>query len=229
MTRTPGPSPTASPGPLEMLIVHNLQQTSVELAWPAAATGTRYTVVFDGRAIGTVGSTAVRVTGMRPGTEYRVSIAVGSAAYTAETTIKTPSATAPVGKEMTIANALTGQNVDLTASRRADGTPIIAYSPHGYANQRWVLVPAAGDTVQLRSVSSGKCVSSLGDPVAGAPLVQYACDAQAAGQRWKLTMTSDGYALSNGGFNIGIGEGCRQLVLQAPAHTRVQRWTMTAV
>ncbi|MBG6136818.1 RICIN domain-containing protein [Longispora fulva] len=227
-TRTAGPTPTGTGNPKPTLTVRDIRQTSVGLTWPAAAPGTRYTVVFDGRAIGTVQSTAVRVTGLRPGTEYRVAITVGSAAYTPEVTFTSASAAGvPTGKELTMANAYTGQNVDLTASRRADGTPIIAYAPHGYANQRWVLTPAAGDTVLIRSVASGKCVSSLGDPAAGVPLVQYACDPQSAGQRWKITATADGYTLSNGRFDVGIGEG-GQLVLQTPAHTRAQRWSLTS-
>ncbi|MEV6520438.1 RICIN domain-containing protein [Longispora sp. NPDC051575] len=226
-TQTAGPSPTKSGTPRPTVTVRDIRQTSVGLTWPAGATGTRYTVVFNGRAIGTTGSTAVRVTGLRPGTEYRVSITVGSAAYAPEVTFRTAAASAPTGKELTMANAYTGQNVDLTASRRTDGAPIIAYAPHGYANQRWVLVPAAGDTLQIRSVASGKCVSALGQAAAGVPLVQHTCDAQAVGQRWKLTLNPDGYALSLGGFDVGIGEG-GQLVLQAPSQARAQRWSLTS-
>ena len=229
----PTPTATATPVPpgLRPLSVADVTATSVRLSWPAAAAGTRYGVVLDGRVIGTTRATAVRIVGMRPATTYRAAIVVRSAPYTATVPVTTAAAAAPAaGASFRLTNALTGGVAELAGSRTADRTPLVSRAPTGAANQAWELV-AAGDAYRLRSKATGRCVAALGGVRAGAPLVQGGCGAGAVA--WTLTRTADGFALTTGDLAVGLGRSRfgdgRLLVLQRTGAGRHQSWTAVPV
>ncbi|MEV6495411.1 hypothetical protein AB0M20_43355, partial [Actinoplanes sp. NPDC051633] len=126
---SPSPTPTGSPSPdtgLAPLTVSDAQPTSVRLSWPAKAGTTRYSVVVNGRSLGTVAGTGVRVVGLRPGTAYRFQITVGGQPYTKEVSLTTAAAYTPKGAAyFSLTNALTGTTADLYGGRSADRTPLV--------------------------------------------------------------------------------------------------------
>jgi Metallo-peptidase family M12B Reprolysin-like len=221
-TPTVGPSPTGG-GPAQ-LAVDDITATSVRLSWPAAARGSRYGVVVNGQNLGTVRSAAVTITGLTPGTAYRVRIVIGSVAYTGEAEVHTPAVATPAaGAWFALTNALSGDTADLYGAGSADRTPLVTFAGNGGANQQWQL-----DGGKLRSKATGKCVVPLGRAVAGAPLVQQAC---ATAATWQLTRTGAGLSLTTGGLVAGLGAdtyaGRPLLVLQRPTGARQQAWTMS--
>jgi hypothetical protein len=232
---TPGPTATATPGPgLADLRVSDTTATSTRLAWDASGTGTRYAVVLNGRSIGQVRSTAVRVVGLRPDTTYQVSVSIVRngvlTPYTKTVTVHTATAAAPaVGVWSVFRNAWTGRVADVFGGRSAAGTPVVAYRWHGGANQQWKLEAAAGGGYLLRAKASGLCLAPLGGRVvAGTPLVQQACDNAA---HWTVALTADGVALTSpSGLVVGVGAsrffGSRLLALQPPTGARYQSWTV---
>jgi hypothetical protein len=165
----------------------------------------------------------VTITGLTPGSSYRVRIVLGSAAYTGETEVRTPAAATPAaGAWFSLTNALSGDVADLYGAGAADRTPLVAFAGNGGANQQWQL-----DGGKLRSKASGKCAAPLGRAVAGAPLVQQAC---ATAPAWQLTRTGAGLSLTTGGLAAGLGAdtyaGRPLLVLQRPTGDRQQAWAI---
>ena len=223
---TPTPTPTVSPGPngsTAKLTVVNVTATSIRLSWPAAARGSRYGVVVNGQNIGRVRSAAVSITGLTPGSAYRLQIMIGATAYTDEVEVHTPAAATPAaGTWFALTNALSGDVADLYGASSADGTPLVAFAGNGGANQHWQLVGG-----KLRSQATGKCVATLGRAVAGAPLVQQDC---ATAATWQLTRTAAGLSLTAGGLVAGLGAdtyaGRPLLVLQRPTGARQQAWAI---
>jgi limonene-1,2-epoxide hydrolase len=239
-TATPTPSTTVPPGgSLRALQASDVTTNSVRLSWPAAVANTRYAVQLDDRVLGTVTATAVRVTGMRPDTEYRFQIATVAAdgtriLYTRVTAVRTESAAA-IGsaKRLVLSNAMAGV-AELFGARSADGTPVVLGRRDGAANQQWTLEPA-GDGYLLRSPATGKCLApASGVDTVGTPVVQYACDPHSAAQIWRLTTTPYGTTLQTAGeLVLGVGGarfGERRLLeLQRPSGLRYQSWTTQAV
>jgi hypothetical protein len=228
-TTAPPPSPTASPSPTgdaPALTVTEVTSTSVRLSWPAAAAGSRYGVVVDGRTLGTVGSSGVAIVGLTPGRTYRIGITVNGAPYTATTEVTTPAAATPAaGAWFSLTNALTGDAADLYGNRSADRTPLVTFAGNGAASQQWTLTDG-----KLTSKATGKCVAPLGGQAAdGVPLVQADC---ATAPQWQLTRTTAGLSLSTGGLVAGLGSrtygGRPLLTLQRPAGTRQQAWSASA-
>ncbi|HVK25492.1 MAG TPA: RICIN domain-containing protein, partial [Actinokineospora sp.] len=229
----PNPTTTTSPVPpgLKELTVSDVTTTSARLSWPAAAVGTRYGVVFDGRQLGVTKATGVRVMGMRPGTDYKVQIVVvgdTTKPYTDTVALRTKSAEKPrPGGFFRLSNALTGYSAELYGSLTDDDTPLITRASTGAANQAWELV-AAGEGFQLRSKATGKCVSTLGRARPNAPLVQSACGAAAV--TWTIKPTADGgFGLTTGGLVVGLTKSSfcegKLLTLQRPGTVRHQAWT----
>ncbi len=223
-------SPSATPGgPQRALRVSDVTTSSARLTWNPAGSGTRYAIQVDGRSLGTVTSTTVRVVGMRPDTEYRFQVSTvaqdGSlTAYTDVSTVRTK----PVAKggRLVLDNALTGV-AELFGARSTDGTPIVLGQRDGAANQQWKLEPA-GDGFRVRSQATGRCVTA--PDTQGAPLVQGSCD---SAQVWRMTSTPYGTTLGTaGGLVVGVSTqrfgGSRLLVLQRPNGARYQSWTTQA-
>jgi hypothetical protein len=244
-TATGTPTPTATPSPtstgaLTALRVSSTTTTSTRLSWDAAAAGTRYAVLSSGRSLGTVSSTGVRVTRLRPDTEYKFQIAVvradgGLTPYTTVATVRTK-AMAPVngGAWITLGNAATDSVADLFGARRADGTPGVLYRRTGGTNQVWKLEAVTGGYL-LRSKATDRCMApKAGATSAGTVLVEAACDATNASQVWRVAATQFSVTLSTAnGLVLGVGTarfgGSRLLVLQAPNSTRYQNWTTEAI
>ncbi|SCG37704.1 hypothetical protein GA0070614_0424 [Micromonospora coxensis] len=234
----PVPSPTVTPPPNRVkLTVSDTTATSTRLAWPAGPVDARYAVLVDGRSIARTAATRVSVIGMRPGTAYRVQIALvqsggGLQPYTEVVTVRTTSPVAAAANEwLSLHNALTGAPAEVHGSRRNDGVPLVLGSGTGAANQAWRLVPATEGMFLIVSKATGKCVAPLGGTaVRGVPLVQVECAPGQTGQRWRVTRTDAGLRLgtADGALVVGIGSRygvTRLLTLQRPDGSRHQSWT----
>ncbi|GAA2392450.1 RICIN domain-containing protein [Dactylosporangium salmoneum] len=230
-TPTQTPTPTKSPTGLKELKVSAVDATSVRLSWDAAAAGSRYAVVLNGRSIGVVGSTAVRIVGMRPDTAYQVGISLSQngalTPWTTTVAMHTTAAASPAaGTWLTFGNSLTGGVADVFGARHAAGTPIILYSKHGGANQQWKLEPA-GNAFVLRSKATNECLTTAGGKDAvGATLVQGDCG---AALHWSVQRTSYGVTLASpAGLVVGVSNneyfGSRLLVLQKASGAKYQSW-----
>jgi hypothetical protein len=232
---TPTPTKTSTTG-LKELRTSAVDATSVRLSWDAAAAGSRYAVVLNGRSIGRVGATNVRIVGLRPDTDYQIGISLSQngtlTPWTNPVTVHTTAAPAPAaliqgGGWMVFGNSLTGGVADVFGARSAAGTPIIMHRQHGGANQQWKLEPAGADTYLVRSKATNECLSTTGGKDAtGATLVQADC---ATALHWKLASTTYGVALSApSGLVAGVGNseyfGNRLLVLQRASGAKYQSW-----
>jgi hypothetical protein len=222
----PVPPTTGPGGTLAKLAVSALTPTSVRLNW-AANGANAFKLAVDGRTLGDVRSTAVRLVGLKPAKTYKVQVLLGSSApYSEVASVQTPAASTPTaGAWFSLDNALTGTSADLYGARSADRTPLVLFRSTGSANQQWQL-QAAGAGFRLKSKASGKCVTPLGRATAGAPLTQVACSSAAV---WQVTSTEAGLTLSTGGLVAGVGAnsfgGQRMLVLQKSTGERHQAWT----
>jgi hypothetical protein len=235
---SPSPSPTASPGPgpgLATLTLSDAQPTSVRLSWPAKPGATRYGVTVDGRTLGQVTGTGVRIVGLRPGTAYRFSISVGGQPYTQEVSLTTAAAVTPRGAGwFALSNALTGTTADLYGARSADRTPLVLHEATGAASEQWRFETVTGG-VRLVSRATGKCVTPLGGKAAaGAPLTQSACSTDRA-QVFQISTGPDGLTLTSAAADslvVGLGGqrygGQSMLVLQKPEQVRHQAWVTRA-
>ncbi|MDF9810946.1 hypothetical protein M2266_000177 [Streptomyces sp. SPB162] len=78
---TPTTTPTATPNPTTGpdVVVSQVTQNSAVLTWKPAAGATGYDLLLDKKVIGTVKATTVRVVSLRPGTAYKVAVAVHGA------------------------------------------------------------------------------------------------------------------------------------------------------
>jgi hypothetical protein len=215
-----------------VLEVRDATSTSVRLTWSAATARATYEVAVDGVTIATTSATRARLIGLRPDTQYKVTISDAARGYTARAAAQTAPAARPAQSSwFVLTNSLTGGAADLYAARSATGTPIVLNGAEGGAQQQWRLVPAGGGSFWLQSRATGKCVMPQdGNPAAGAPLVQVDCNS-AGGQRWAVQNTDHGFSLGTtvGGLVMGVGAqrfgAHRLLVLQTPDQTRHQSWT----
>ncbi|MEU4470233.1 RICIN domain-containing protein [Micromonospora sp. NPDC023888] len=93
----------------------------------------------------------------------------------------------PVGPEVsTVANAASGQCLDVAGGSQDDGTPLMQFPCHGGANQQWRLSPIGGGPVLLVAVHSGKCAQADDEGTeAGDDIRQRPCDDGPA-QQWTL-------------------------------------------
>ncbi|MEJ3747950.1 RICIN domain-containing protein [Actinomycetes bacterium KLBMP 9797] len=233
---SPSPTPTGTAGPVAALRVSDVTASAARLSWDAAAAGTRYGVVVNGRVLGWTTATGVRLTGLRAGTAYQAQVVLRGAGstttpYTEVVTVRTAAAARPAaGASFTLSNGLTGAVAELYGGRAADRTPVVAGRGTGGNSQLWRLEPAAGDTFLLRSTATDKCAAPAGAATAGTPLVQVSC---ADGQRWRLRQTADGTVLGTATGDLVLGLGTaryaeqRLLVLQEAGSARHQTWTLT--
>jgi len=237
-----GPGASSAPPPgadaLKDLRISERTSSSVRLSWDAAAEGARYGIVVNGKVIGKVNATGVRIVGMRAGTEYRISVAViraDSAAtpYTATVTVRTAVAEVPAaGVYLVLANAMSSRVADLYGARSGEGTPLVLDRARGATNQQWKLEPTAAGGFLIRSRVSGRCIAPKDGPEAtGTPLVQVTCDQSDTAQHWKVEATEYGISVtSERGLVIGVGNtrfsGARLLVLQRPTGNRYQSWSV---
>jgi hypothetical protein len=233
---SPTTTPTPGPGPgLAKLTVSDAQPTSVRLSWPARSGTTRYGVTVNGRTLGQVAGTGVRIVGLRPGTAYRFAVTAGGQPYTEEVSLTTDAAVTPRGEAwVTLTNGLTGTTADLYGARAADRTPLVLREATGAASEQWRFEAVDGG-VRLVSRATGKCVTPLGGAVAGVPLTQRACSADRA-QVFRVSTGPAGLTLTSAaadGLAVGIGSqqygGQSVLVLQDRDEVRHQTWVARAV
>ncbi|MFI5909019.1 ricin-type beta-trefoil lectin domain protein [Dactylosporangium sp. NPDC051541] len=231
-TPTPTPTPTkTSTGGLKELRTSAVDATSVRLSWDGAGAGTRYAVLVNGRTIGRVAATNVRIVGLRPDTDYQIGISVAKngtlTQFTNTVAVHTATANTPaVGAWTVFGNSLTGGAVDVFGARRAAGTPAILYSRHNGANQQWKL-EQTGNAFIVRSKATNECLSTAGDKdAAGATVVQTDCG---TALKWTVTKTDYGMALTSpSGLVVGVSNneyfGSRLLVLQKASGAKYQSW-----
>ncbi|MDJ0347261.1 RICIN domain-containing protein [Streptomyces sp. H10-C2] len=243
-TPTPTPTPTTGPTPNPTtgpdVAVSQLTQNSAVLSWKPANAATGYDLLLDQKNIGTVKATTVRVVSLRPGTQYKVAVAVhgGNGKVSApgrQVAFRTQPSTGtagPVepGKRYLMLNSFTGQAADVFGASRANGAVLIGYQRHGYTNQQWLFEDAGSGYVRVKSVVSGKCLQIGGQPVAGQWVAQQPCSSAAA-QAWKITANATGYTLGVKGSSLVLGVSNRDyyggalLELQQPGNQAWQRWT----
>jgi Ricin-type beta-trefoil lectin domain-like len=193
-------------------------------------------VVVNGRSLGQVGGTGVRIVGLQPGATYRFQVTEGGRAYTEEVSFSAPAAVTPRGDGwFSLTNALTGTTAGLYGARAADRTPVVLNEATGAVNEQWRFETVTGG-VRLVSRATGKCVTPLGGAaVAGAPLTQAACSADPA-QVFTVSTGSDGMTLASAADgDLVVGVGSRRygeqsvLVLQERAQVRHQAWSALPV
>ncbi|BFU43717.1 RICIN domain-containing protein [Krasilnikovia sp. MM14-A1004] len=214
-----------------VLEIRDPTSTAVRLTWSAAAPDARYEVAVDGVPVATTVATRAQLIGLKPDTSYQVSIRSEKHGYLARSTARTVPAARPAQNTwFVLTNSLTGGAADLYAARTASGTPITLGGTDGDAQQQWKFIPASGGTFSLQSRATGKCVVPLdGNLVAGTPLVQGDCTADAG--RWSLQASDYGFTLRTtaGDLAVGVGEQRfgphRLLVLQQGNGARHQSWT----
>jgi hypothetical protein len=192
-------------------------------------------VVVNGRTLGQVAGTGVRIVGLTPGTAYRFAVTAGGQPYTDEVTLTTAAAVTPRGESwFSLSNALTGTTADLYGARTADRTPLVLHEATGAASEQWRFETVDGG-VRLVSRATGKCVTPLGGKaVPGVPLTQAACSADRA-QVFQVATGPAGLTLTSAaadGLVVGVGSqryGAQSLlVLQAREQVRHQAWVARA-
>ncbi|RZU49024.1 ricin-type beta-trefoil lectin protein [Krasilnikovia cinnamomea] len=229
-----GSAPPADPVAQQVQAVLEIRDptsTAVRLTWSAAARDARYEVAVDGVPVATTAATRAQLIGLKPDTSYQVSVRSEKHGYLARSTARTVPAARPAQNTwFVLTNSLTGGAADLYAARTASGTPITLGGTDGDAQQQWKFVPASGGTFALQSRATGKCVVPLdGNLVAGTPLVQGDCTADAG--RWSLQASDYGFTLRTtvGDLAVGVGDqrfgAHRLLVLQQGNGSRHQSWT----
>jgi hypothetical protein len=232
--KPPAKSPSGSPTViLESLRTTDVGPTSLRLAWPAAPAGSTYTVLLNGQRLGQVNSSRIRLVGMNPDTDYRLSVSIDGRPYTNTVLAHTDKSADPVPERwFALGNGLSGGVADLFGARSEAGTPLVLHHLHQGANQLWKLEPAANGTFTIRSKATDKCVGFKGELDAeGTPIVEQACpDAPL----WKFDRTDRGLALVSGeGLVMGVSReryfGNRVLVLQDPTGARYQSWNLRTV
>ncbi|WP_406277701.1 RICIN domain-containing protein [Embleya sp. NBC_00896] len=244
-TPTSTPSPTRTGGPTSPeVVIGQLTQNSVVLSWGRVADAAGYDVALDGRTLGTVRSTVVRLVNLRPDTAFKVAVAVrDQAGHVAkpgrEASFRTPKAAGPVGPtkpgtKYVMVNTLTGQAADIWGASTSDGAVLIGYQRHGYANQQWLFEDQGDGNLRVRSVRSDKCLQIGGSAVAGQYVMQQPCSSADA-QQWKVTASGTGYALTAKNSSLVLGAGKRWyyggwlLELQQPNGQTYQNWAIQPV
>ncbi|MEU7753502.1 RICIN domain-containing protein [Micromonospora sp. NPDC049171] len=93
----------------------------------------------------------------------------------------------PVGPEVsTVANAASGQCLDVEGGSQDDGAPLMQFPCHGGANQQWRLNSTGAGPVLMVAVHSGKCAQADDEGIAaGDDIRQRPCDGGPA-QQWTL-------------------------------------------
>lgn len=235
------PSPTTSPSPgpgtgPATLTFSDAQPTSVRLSWPARSGTSRYGVVVNGRTLGQVAGTGVRIVGLRPGTTYVFAVTADGQPYTDEVSLTTAAAVTPRGDGwFALSNALTGTTADLYGARADDRTPLVLHEATGAASEQWRFESVDGG-VRLVSRATGKCVTPLGgQAVAGVPLTQGACSTDRT-QVFQVSTGPAGLTLTSAaadGLVVGLGSrrygGQSVLVLQGRDDVRHQAWVARAI
>ncbi|MER5636371.1 RICIN domain-containing protein [Kitasatospora sp. NPDC002227] len=237
-TRTPTPTPTSGTGPA--VTTSQLTADSVVVGWPQVSGAAGYEIRLNGRAIGVVRATAVRIVRLQPDTAYTVAVAVKDAAgQTGKAGKAAAFRTKPAGNGPTkpgaryqLLNSLTGQAADLWGSSADNGTVLIAYQSTGYANQQWLFDDAGGGYLRLRSALTGKCLQVGGALLPGQYVAQQPCG-DAATQQWKLTASGGSWTLAAKGSDLVLGVSKRWyyggwlLELQRPDDSAAyQRWAV---
>jgi len=199
-----------------VVTVSQITQNSVVLSWPAVRSSAGYEIRLNGRLLGTVRSTVVRIIHMRPDTAYSVTVAArpqsgGTAQPGPAAAFRTLAATGTTtpGQAYSLFNSLTGQSADMWGGSTRDGDVLISYQRTGAANQQWRFDAAGNGTVRITSVVSGKCLQAAGQLLQGQYVEQEPCDSTAAAQQWNVTANGTGYTLSPAGSQLVLGISAR--------------------
>ncbi|WP_354644252.1 RICIN domain-containing protein [Kitasatospora camelliae] len=244
-TPTPNPTPTPTGGPDAgpNVTVGQLASDSAVLSWPAVASAQWYQVLLNGKFLTWVQPNSVRVTNLRPDTEYTVAVAVrdrsGRDSKPGRTlTFRTPKAggTTPTpATAYTITNGATGLAAEVWGGKSADGTVLVGSQASGYLGQRWYFDDAGGGYARIRSAVSGKCLQLGGAAVAGQWVAQQPCDGANQAQQWRLAAAGGGLSITARGSSLVLGVSGRAyygawlLVLEDPAAAGYHSWSVQKV
>jgi hexosaminidase len=142
----------------------------------------------------------------------------------------------PIHSGATYQLATNGLALDVPGSSTADGTQLIAYTPHSGANQKFVITANPdGATYVVKSSSSGLCVTiSTTSNAGGQAVTQTACTGNAQ-QKWSLWQTADnGYTLvattaSAQALTVPSATSGAKAITLGLQPTSLQSWTLTRV
>ncbi|MFF1701532.1 glycoside hydrolase family 47 protein [Streptomyces sp. NPDC058252] len=127
-------------------------------------------------------------------------------------------------------NRATRHAMDVSSASTRDGAAVIAWTPHGGANQRWIAATTGGHT-KLTSLHSGKVLEAPRSAATdGTALIQRAHNGS-AGQQWTLRPTGDGYHRlidrTSGKAADLAGSGNGAAVVQRPVtDATTQQWQL---
>ncbi|MFI0240191.1 RICIN domain-containing protein [Streptomyces sp. NPDC016845] len=164
-------------------------------------------------------------------TARRATLTALALAGLAFTGLSTPAATAaeapaapPLQGTVVIRTATDpGMVVDLDHGSPATGAPVLVYPDHDGANQKWQVVPIAGEWFQLKNVASGSCLVNIrhsqedGHQLAGAP-----CTAAYEDTRWTSVPTGKGEEVAL--VNNNNGKCMDQTGAAHNEHPTLEQW-----
>ena len=146
----------------------------------------------------------------------------------------TGSAAQSIRGHFAIKNVQTGLLLRVQDARKADGTPIVAYSPVNWKCVTWDFIHLEGDTYQLRNLFTGKTFQpENGKAIVGVNLEQQPLvNAQATQQYEFIAAGKDTYQIKLKGSNLYItpvdsrGSVDSRIILADKSTSPVQLWTI---
>ncbi|MEU8618314.1 RICIN domain-containing protein [Streptomyces sp. NPDC048623] len=242
-TPTPTPTPTAGPGTAPTVTVGQIAADSAVATWKPVAGAAWYQVFLDGRAIGWVQTTSVRLYNLRPDTGYTVAVSVRDTSGRDSgrgraTSFRTAGGggggtTPQPGARQLFVNGATGTAAEIWGGRSADNTVLVGSQRNGYAQQQWYVDQAGNGSSRIRSAVSGKCLQVGGAPSAGMWVAQQPCRDVAA-QQWRITAAGNGrgvtIAAGASRYVLGVSNrpyyGSWLIELQSATGAPAQSWTV---
>ncbi|UFH52672.1 RICIN domain-containing protein [Spirosoma sp. KNUC1025] len=140
----------------------------------------------------------------------------------------------PIHGHYAIKNVQTGLLLRVQDARKADGTPIVAYSPVNWKCVTWDFVHVGGDTYQLRNLFTSKTLQpEHGKPAEGVNLEQQPLVASQSNQEYEFVDAGkDTYRIKLKGSDLYItpvdskGSVNSRIMLAKKSASQAQLWTI---
>ncbi|GAB4024473.1 RICIN domain-containing protein [Spirosoma gilvum] len=141
---------------------------------------------------------------------------------------------APIRGHYAIKNVQTGLLLRVQDARKADGTPIVAYSPVNWKCVTWDFLHVEGDTYQLRNLFTSKTLQpESGKPSEGINLEQQPLIASQTNQEYEfIPAGKDMYRIKLKGSDLYItpvdskGSVNSRIMLAKKSASQAQMWTI---